>query len=350
MASESEMKNAAAPGAVPEQATDSQLREDASQSAVRASACGIVAVDERGIVRLCNPAAQKLLARPREQLVGSQFGFPISLGQSHEINVVGPDGRARPVEMRTTATTLEGERLYVVALHDAIRRKEAEQDLDVAMAVAAHELASPLAGIKMLVHLMRDDRAAATEEQRTQIIDRIADRLDHAEALVSKLRTASRIDAHTTKTTREPVPVLDVLLERLSEVSDRAQQVYLWCDPELVGLVDRTAFVEMFTNYLENAFAYGEPPFEIRVAEQAGSIVVRVCDHGPGVPESFIPHLFERFRRDPQAEKTTEGSGLGLWIVRSLAQANGGDAWYEPHSDEGACFCLRLQAAHGRRS
>jgi signal transduction histidine kinase len=250
--------------------------------------------------------------------------------------------------MRTTATTLGGKRLYIVALHDVTRQKEAEQDLDLTMAVAAHELASPLAEIKLLVHLLRDDQALATERrQRAQIIDRIGDRITHAEALVSKLRTASKIEAHTAQTTPEPVPVLEAVLERLSELADRTQQVYVWCDPELVALVDRIAFVEMLTNYLENAFAYGEPPIEVRVTRHAGTIDVRVCDHGPGVRESFVPHLFERFRRDPHVEKTTDGSGLGLWIVRSLAEGNGGNAWYEHNSDEGSCFCLRLPAEHG---
>jgi signal transduction histidine kinase len=101
----------------------------------------------------------------------------------------------------------------------------------------------------------------------------------------------------------------------------------------------------MLNNYLDNAFAYGRPPVEVRAAGQAGWVEVRVCDGGSGVPDAFASRLFARFSREPRVAGETEGTGLGLWIVRSLAQANGGGAWYEPNPGGGSCFCLRLQRA-----
>ncbi len=101
----------------------------------------------------------------------------------------------------------------------------------------------------------------------------------------------------------------------------------------------------MLTNYLENAAAYGRPPIEIRAARLDDHIEVQVRDAGPGVPDAFVPRLFDRFARDPLTERDTEGTGLGLWIVRSLAHSNGGEAWYEPAGNGGSCFVLRLQRA-----
>ncbi|MEU5850459.1 hypothetical protein [Saccharopolyspora shandongensis] len=76
------------------------------------------------------------------------------------------------VEMRVTATTLHGERIYVAALRDVTRRKQVEQDLEVALerqttvvAVAAHELRTPVAATKLLVHQLRDRRATLNEER-----------------------------------------------------------------------------------------------------------------------------------------------------------------------------------------
>jgi signal transduction histidine kinase len=67
-----------------------------------------------------------------------------------------------------------------------------------------------------------------------------------------------------------------------------------------------------------------------------------VIDNGDGVPEAFVPRLFERFA---QAESAGGGTGLGLSIVRGLAEAHGGEAWYEPAATGGGCFGLRLPSA-----
>ncbi|HEY1322651.1 MAG TPA: ATP-binding protein, partial [Streptosporangiaceae bacterium] len=98
-----------------------------------------------------------------------------------------------------------------------------------------------------------------------------------------------------------------------------------------------------------NALTYAGPPVEIQAAERDGCAEIWVTDHGPGVPASFIPHLFERFARAPETEHKTEGTGLGLWIVRAFAHANSGDAWYEPGRTGGASFCLHLPLAQAPR-
>ncbi|MEV0702916.1 PAS domain-containing sensor histidine kinase [Saccharopolyspora sp. NPDC050389] len=333
----------------PGRATGSRFRDGANQVMVEASADGIVAVDEQGIIRLANPAAEALFARPTGDLVGSAFGSPTVVHQTSEIDLIRPDGSARVVEMRVTGTTLHGEHIYVAALRDVTRRKQAEQNLEVALehqttvvAVAAHELRTPVAAIKLLVHQLRDRRAALSEEQAVEIIDQIAARVDLLQALMNKLLVASRIDAEGTRAPSQPVRVLEALLERLAELAEKAQEVSLSCAPELEVFVDRQELSEMLTNYLENAFAYGSPPIEVRATEQSGWAEIRVCDHGPGVPGAFVPRLFERFSREARAQRESEGTGLGLWIVRSLTRAIGGDAWYEPNDAGGACFCLRL--------
>lgn len=252
--------------------------------------------------------------------------------------------------MRITATTLEGERLYVATFRDVTRQRHDEREMEaalerqnVAVAIAAHELHNPLATISVLVDVLRDRLVALAEEQRAEIVDRIADRTARLQGLVRKLLAASTIDAKGASASLESVPVLEFILERLGELDGRSQEVHLSCSPELVAMVDRKEFSAMLENYLENAFAYGRPPIEVSAFGRPGWVQVRVCDRGSGVPEDFVPRLFERFSREPGVEQRTEGTGLGLWIVRSLAQGNGGDAWYEPGKDGGACFCLRLR-------
>jgi signal transduction histidine kinase len=119
------------------------------------------------------------------------------------------------------------------------------------------------------------------------------------------------------------------------------------CSPRLTTAVDRAELTIMLANYVDNALTYGKQPVEIVANDENGWAVIEVSDHGPGVPPAFEPLLFERFARAPDAERMASGMGLGLWIVRTLAQANGGDAWYEPRTGGGSRFVLRLTAPPG---
>jgi signal transduction histidine kinase len=324
------------------------------QAIALAAPDGIVVVDEQGTIRYCNTAAAELFNRPMRELVGSPFGFPVGTGQPTEIDLMRPGEDPVGVDMHVTATTLDGDPVHIAVLRDVTRRRRAERELESALerqnivvGVAAHELRSPLFAISLLVDVLRDRRGVLTEEQRLDLVNRIAERTGHLRTLVGKLLVASMIDAEGLRPAAEPVPVpvLEFILERLGDLDELSPHVNVFCRPGVVALVDRGEFAEMLTNYLENAFAYGRPPVEVRAVQEGDSVRISVCDRGPGVPEAFVPRLFERFSREPSSEHRVEGTGLGLWIVRHLAEANRGTAWYEPNQAGGSCFGLRLPAA-----
>lgn len=343
------------PGTADSGAAASGTPDDLSRLILAASADGIVAVDDQGTIRLCNRAAQRLLARPARDLIGSPFGFPVVAGRTADIELRLPEGGERVVEMRTTRTKLDGERMHIVALRDVTVRKQAERELQAAveqrnavLAVAAHELHSPLAAIGVLAHVLADQQAAQTTMppgQRAQIVDRIIGLTSRLQLLVDRLLTAARIDAVGARPVPEDVPVLEVIVEQLAQIEPKPEDVHVSCSPGLATLADRAEFSVMLANYLDNAFAYASPPIEVRAAERDGWAEIRVTDHGPGVPRAFEPHLFERFTRAPGTGQKAEGTGLGLWIVRAFARANGGAAWYERRDGRGSTFCLQLPLA-----
>ncbi len=332
--------------------TAASIEGDISALIVAASADGIVAVDDQGIIRVCNQAAEELLARPAGELIGAPFGFPVVAGRPAEVELMLPGGGERVVEMRATTTTLEGQRLHIAALRDVTHRRKAERELqsalehqNVVVAIAAHELHNPLAAIGVLAHVLQDQHDTMTPAQRARIIDQIVERTARLQLLVRKLLTASSIDAAGVRPVPGRVLVLEIIVEQLADVMTKPGGVQVSCSPGLTIIADRAEFSIMLANYLDNALAYAGPPVEIQAAEREGYAEIRITDHGPGVPASFTPHLFERFTRAPGTEHKAEGTGLGLWIVRTFAHANGGDAWYEPSETGGSCFCLRLPLA-----
>ncbi|MBZ4018824.1 sensor histidine kinase [Streptomyces purpurogeneiscleroticus] len=347
--------NHARPGGAAADGNHGAGPDDIRQVIVSATADGILAVDANGLILFCNPAAEELFDRSADELVGREFGFPLVVGET-TIDLMLPDRRVRVVEMRVTTALLESDTLHVAALRDITRRRQAQLALEAALerqnvivAVAAHQLHNPLAAVAVLVDTLRDRRAELSEQTRTEAMNRIAERITHLQALVRKLLTAARIDAGAPHAVPEDIHVLPFLIERLGDVTEEAEAVRLSCSPRLVARVDRLAFSEMLTNCLENAFTHGRPPVVTRaVARSHRWLEVSVCDHGDGVPADFVPRLFERFSQGPGTERRGDGAGLGLWVVRNLARANGGDVSYEPAPHGGSCFRLRLPRAPDR--
>ncbi|HEY0002000.1 MAG TPA: ATP-binding protein [Actinoplanes sp.] len=115
---------------------------------------------------------------------------------------------------------------------------------------------------------------------------------------------------------------------------------------ETTGLADPAQLQLILGNLLTNATKYGSPPIEVTVLNAGEQVAIRVADHGEGVPPEFVPHLFDRFARaDSGVATTTAGTGLGLYLVRQLAQAGGLDVGYEPHQPRGAVFTLTVPRA-----
>jgi signal transduction histidine kinase len=322
--------------------------EDIGLAMLGAAADGVVAIDDRGVIRFGNDAAARLLGLPADDVVGRPFGFDIAPGQADEIGVSGPDGE-RVLEVRATTTSIAGERLRVAVLRDVTQRKQSERALEAALdqqsaalAVAAHELHSPLAAIGVLAHVLADQQVSMEVPERVKLAERIAELSGRLQMLMRRLLTSVQLESDGPRSPPGPCRVLEVIVDQLALVNPGPGKVRVRCSPGVAAAVDRAELTMMLANYVDNALAYGKPPIEISAAERGNWTEIEVRDHGPGVPAGFEPLLFERFARAPEAERQAAGIGLGLWIVRTLARTADGDAWYEPGEDGGSRFLLRL--------
>jgi signal transduction histidine kinase len=138
--------------------------------------------------------------------------------------------------------------------------------------------------------------------------------------------------------------------ERVHEIveaaaGERADEVEIDVDPELATNVDPNALDRIVSNLVTNALRYGSRPIRVRAQQQDRHFRLAVEDHGDGVAAGFVPRLFERFSR-AEGVPPKIGSGLGLSIAQSYAQAHGGQLFYEDASPKGARFQLVLPAPH----
>lgn len=210
------------------------------------------------------------------------------------------------------------------------------------LANASHELRSPLARLKMAVALA-DDAAPA---QRAALRREIDTNIGELDALVEEVLLASRLDAMPPAGGAEPAAALQPvpLLALAAEEAARIGALVEGEDLSVAG--DERLLRRALRNLLENARRYGGVAVEVTVQAAAGapadSVEVAVCDRGPGVPEGLRERIFEAFFRLPGHAERAGGVGLGLSLVRQIAQRHGGSVRCEARDGGGSRFVLQL--------
>jgi len=203
------------------------------------------------------------------------------------------------------------------------------------LANASHELRSPLARLKMAVSMVEEAPAPQRETLRHEIDANIAE----LDALVEEVLLASRLDAAVSLDRREPVELLAIAAEEASRVEAgvRGDDLRVEGDERLLRRALR--------NLLENARRYGGAEVEVEVARCGNRVEARISDRGPGVPDSFRERIFEPFFRLPGHAEREGGVGLGLALVRQIAERHGGSVRCEPREGGGSRFTLALPAS-----
>lgn len=200
------------------------------------------------------------------------------------------------------------------------------------LANASHELRSPLTRLKMAVSMLED----TPPEQRAGLRHEIDVNIQELDALVEEVLMASRLDAASTLDRRDPIDLLGLAAEEAARVQAAVQgdDVRLQGDERLVRRALR--------NLLENARRYGGGEVELTVQRQGDRVQAQVSDRGPGVPEAFRERIFEPFFRLPGHAEKAGGVGLGLALVRQIAERHGGSVRCDARAGGGSTFTLTL--------
>ena len=227
---------------------------------------------------------------------------------------------------------------------------EAQRELarmqDEFVSTVSHELRTPLGFIKgYTTTLLRNDAEwdSANRTEFLKIIDEEADRLRE---LIDNLLDSSRLESGTLSMTLEPVRLGTLVKDTASRARALYPEMPLEIDipddfPILQG--DATRLAQVFDNLLSNADKYaGGAGVSISARVEGAAILVRVCDHGPGIPPEHQSRLFERFYRVPGSKSMIRGTGLGLYICRKIVEAHGGEIKADSPAGGGTCFTFTL--------
>lgn len=205
------------------------------------------------------------------------------------------------------------------------------------LANASHELRSPLARMKMALSLIE----VVPEAQRPTLKREIDTNIAELDSLVEEVLLASRLDASDHIDCQDRVD----LLALAAEEADRVQALADGDSAVVTG--NERLLRRALRNLLENAKRYGGDDVATTVAARAGEVELRVCDRGSGVPEALRERIFEPFYRLPGHAEQAGGVGLGLSLVRQIAERHHGSVHCEAREGGGSCFVIRLPQGQG---
>lgn len=230
-------------------------------------------------------------------------------------------------------------------LHEAL---EAIRARDEFLAVAAHELRSPLNALGLQLALLERQATACGAAPLQAQVARARRNVERYIRRASALLDVSRLASGQLEPQRSRVAMRDVVQATLETHQDEAQMRGVPLDAQVegdpAGSWDARMVEEMLSNLVSNALRYGAgSPVRIRAGEQPdGTAWFEVADQGPGVPEAQRERVFAKFARAVSHSRDHGGFGLGLWIVAGMAAAHQGRIELKTPQEGGAVFRVIL--------
>jgi len=248
-----------------------------------------------------------------------------------------------------TGLALDRSRLFVREREQRIALERADELKSNFIALAAHELRTPVTSVHGVVRTLDRLGGQLSEADRAELDEALRTQTERMRRLVDQLLDLSRLEAEDLPIQAVRIPVRAEIEELIvASAGDRAEEIDVMIPSDLEAVVDRTVFDRVVSNLLTNALRHGSSPVVVTAAQNDRHFRLSVEDRGQGVPPQFVDDLFERFSRSDEARARGLGSGLGLAIARSYARAHGGDLVHEPVLPHGARFELVVPVGRGR--
>jgi PAS domain S-box-containing protein len=320
---------------------------------------GVLLVNNDGVIRFWNPAAEHITGLPASQALGRPAAdvFPEwaaieELAEKSHLRPFTQAVRVNERELWLSLTAVGFGDGSVYAFRDLTEERAVETLKSDFVSTISHELRTPLAAIYGAALTLRREDVLLAEPQRTGLLEVIASESDRLARIVNDVLWVSRLESGGLRTTVErcdAVAIANSVVQAARQYVPATIMLEVSAPrkmPAILGDTDKLR--QVLTNLVENAVKYspdgGRVTIEISVA--AGRARLAVHDEGLGVPPSEHRRIFEKFYRlDPDLTRGVGGTGLGLYITRELLERMGGRIWVESSGSGGSTFVAELSLA-----
>jgi two-component system phosphate regulon sensor histidine kinase PhoR len=339
-------------------------------AAINGMSEGVALCDSEGAILLMNPAFRRLAGfeapilrrcflweAVRDPHLNAAVESALKKAQASGVDLPLDMGR---IEGRALVAPVEGlpggsGGGAVVFLFDRTEERKVERLRSEFVANVSHELRTPLSAIKAVLETLVDGAVDDPAVNRS-FIEKALHHSERLEELLADLLTLSKIEEQRRRgqgTSDAPSSVVDAWEDAASLLEPAIRRYRGEVRSEIPGelpqvRMERGALRQVLLNYVENALKYSgvEPKVVVGATPTPEGVEVWVSDQGPGIPEADLPRVFERFFRVEKARtRIGGGSGLGLSIVKHLAENVGGQVGVESVPGKGCRFWVRLKRA-----
>lgn len=332
---------------------------------------GIIAIDFNKNVIILNKAAEELTGYTLQEIYGRPIDQTIHLFSDQEevtpksycqtsfnkpLKLVGKDGRQTKINLLSSRVdeSIQTNLGCLLILHDLSKEEELEKMKLDFVSMASHELRTPLTSIIGYLSVFLNENKGKVDSSEMDLLEKSLTSAQQLLILVQNLLSVNKIEREQMSVSPQSLDYLPIVTKAVEDLKDQAVQKNIVLNlgvsqqnlPKV--MTDSIRISEVITNLLANAINYTNPGGKVNISLQASpnEIVTTISDTGVGIPKEAIPHLFNKFFRvSNQTQSASKGTGLGLYISKSIIEKLGGKIWVESEIGQGSKFSFTLPSA-----
>ncbi len=334
---------------------------------------GLIVTDEKGIVTIINQTAERLLEKKTNEAIGKSFSnvsslvdekgisvpleqHPISMALKTRITTttaIGSpyyhnreDGTRFPVAITATPVILEGKVIGTIKVfRDITYEREIDKAKTEFVSLASHQLRTPLSAVNWYAEMLLAGDVGELNQQQKKYLDEVYRSNQRMVELVNALLDVASLELGTFVVEPETTDIRklseSVIGEQTVQIAAKKILFSFDCSKEIsVMQADPKLLRMVMQNILSNAVKYTHEGGKIHFTatlEKKKNLLLKITDTGYGIPKNQQDKIFTKlFRADNVRDKDTDGTGLGLYIVKSIVENSGGKIWFKSAVDGGS--------------